>query len=67
MYCSQFESMRTDLLSQLADIPGLDITGMDSKDLCESLLYRTSNLNVVDNRMIIEAKISFIVQSKRFC
>ena len=29
----------TYLFSQLADVPGLDITSMDSKDLCELQLY----------------------------
>ena len=48
------------------DVPGLDITSMDSKDLCELLLYGTSDLNVVENRIIIEATISFIERSKRF-
>ena len=59
--------MRTDFFSQLAELPGLDITSMDSKDLCELLLYGTSDLNVVENRNIIEATISFIERSKRFC
>ena len=42
------------------DVPGLDITSMDSKELCELLLYGNSNLNVFENGMIIEATISFI-------
>ena len=57
----------TDLFSQLADVPGLDITSLDSKDLCELRLYGNSNFNVVENRMIIEAKTSFIERSKGFC
>ena len=32
-----------DLFSQLADVPGLDITSMDSKDLCELPLYGTAD------------------------
>ena len=67
LHCPQFDLMRADLFSQLADVPGLDITSMDSKDLCELLLYGTSELNVVENRIIIEATISFIERSKRFC
>ena len=67
LHCPQFDLMRTDLFSQLADVHGLDITSMDSKDLCKSLLYGNSNLNVVEDRMIIEATISFIERSKRFC
>ena len=39
LHCPQFDLMRKDLFSQLADVRGLDITSMDSKDLCELLLY----------------------------
>ena len=45
----------------------MNITNMDSKDLSKLLLYGTSDLNVVENRIIIEATISFIERSKRFC
>ena len=67
IHCSQFDLMRTDLFSQLADVPGLDISSMDSKDLCELLLYGNSYLNEVENRIVIEATISFTERSKRFC
>ena len=43
LHCPQFDFVRTDLFSQLADVPGLDITSTDSKDLCELLLYGTSD------------------------
>ena len=66
LHCSQFDLMLTDLFSQLADVPGLDITSMDSKDLCELLLYGNSNLNVAENRTVIAETISFIERSKRF-
>ena len=39
LHCSQSDLMRTDLFSELEDVPGLDITSMDLKDLCELLLY----------------------------
>ena len=52
--------MRTDLFSQPADVSGLDIMSMHSKDLCELLLYGTSDLKIVDNRMGNEATLSFI-------
>ena len=60
LHCSQFNLMRTDLCRQPADVPELDITSMDSTDLSKLLLYGNSDLNIVDNRMIIEAIISFI-------
>ena len=59
LHCPQFDLMRTDFFSQVADVPGLDITSIDSKDLCELLLHGTSDLNVVESRIIIEATISF--------
>ena len=48
-----FDVMRTDPFSQLADVPGLDIKSIDSKDLCELLSYGTSDLDVVESRMVI--------------
>ena len=47
-------------------IPGLDLTSTDSKDLSELLLYGTSDLNTVDNRMSFEATISFPERSRDF-
>ena len=49
-----------DLFRQLAEVPDLDITDMDSKSLCDLLLHRSNDLNTSTNRMIIEATISFI-------
>ena len=66
LHCSQIDLMRTDLFSQPADVPGLDITSMDSEDLCELVLCGKSDLNVIEYRMIIEATISFTERSKRF-
>ena len=54
LHCPLFDLMRTDLFSQPADVPALDITSRDSKDLCELLLNGTSDLNEVENGMIQE-------------
>ena len=68
MNYSQFNLMRTDLFGQLVDVPGLDITStsMDSKDLCQLLLYGNIKLNVVENRMVIEATISMMNDPRDF-
>ena len=54
-----------DLLGQLSEIPGLDISQHDSKSLCTLLLYGSPSLNIIANRMIMEATISFIKETKR--
>ena len=62
-----FDLMLADLFGQLADVPGLDFKSMDSKDLCELLLYGNSDWNAAENRMTTEATISFIERSQSFC
>ena len=47
-------------------IPGLDINKLDSDALCSLLLFGSKDLNIVENRIIIEATISFINATKRF-
>ena len=47
-------------------IPGLDITNLDSNVLCNLLLFGSSQLNIVANRIILEATIAFIDKTNRF-
>ena len=65
LHCDQFDLMRRDLFHQL-NIPGLDINKLDADALCTLLLFGTKDLNLVENRIIIEATISFINATKRF-
>ena len=65
LHCHQFDLMRRDLFRQLI-IPGLDINELDSDALCNLLLFGSKDLNVVENRIIIEATISFIEVTNRF-
>ena len=58
--------MRRDLLGQLSDIPGIDITVMDSESLCQLLLFGSINLTVVENRIVVEATMAYIKATKRF-
>ena len=59
-------TMRIDLFGQLTDIPGLDITNLESNALCELLLLGSSQLNIMGNRIILEATIAFIDKTNRF-
>lgn len=65
LHCQRFDLMRRDLLRKLSDIPGLDITKLHAKTLCKLLLYGNPHFNVVENRVILEATISFIESTKR--
>ena len=65
LHCPLYDIMRCDLLGQLSEIPGLDISHHDSKSLCTLLLYGSPSLNVIANRIIMEATISFIKETKR--
>ena len=47
------------------NVSGLIIDGMDTNTLCNLLLFGSNDLDVVQNRIIIEATISFIVATKR--
>ena len=51
---------------QFAEVPDLDITDMDSNFVCDLLLYGNADLNIIKNRMLTEATISFIEKTKRF-
>ena len=65
LHCHLLHEMRIDLLGQLSEIPGLDLINMDSKALCELLLYGSPQITIIDNRIIIEAAISLINRSMR--
>ena len=51
LHCHQFDLMCRDFFRQ-PSIPGLDITELD--------LFGSKDLNLIENRIIIEATISFI-------
>ena len=65
LHCHQFYLMRIDLFRQLT-VTGIDIYELDSNALCNLLLFGSQDLNVVENRIIIEATISFIEATERF-
>ena len=44
---------------------GIDIANLDSETLCNLLLYGSPNMNMIDNRIIIEATIEYIEKANR--
>ena len=66
LHCPLYDTLRSDLFSQLADVSGIQFARMDTSELYELLLYGDPKLNLIANRMIIESTISFIERSKRF-
>ena len=53
--CPLYDLLRSSLFSQLPDVPGLNITRMNTRELCDLLLYGDPKLNVIANKIIIEA------------
>ena len=66
LHCPLFNELRQDLLGQLSEILNEDALNLDPKELCHLMLYGSPSLSVIDNRMIIEATIQYIENSKRF-
>ena len=65
LHCPLFANARRDLFGQLRDIPLLDFSVLDNEALSNLLLFGDDKLNIVSNRMILEASISFIEKTKR--
>ena len=66
LHCPLYDSLRSDLFSQLADVPGLSITRMNTRELCDLLMYGDPKFNLIANRIVTEATIPFIKRSRRF-
>ena len=69
MHCPLYDVLRGDLFDQLSDVPGLDIasiSNIDDDTLCHRLLFGDPSLGTIENRVILEATISFIKNSGRF-
>ena len=69
MHCPLYDVIREDLFDQLSDVPGLDvasISNIDDDTLCHRLLFGNPSLGTIENRVKLEATISFIKNSCRF-
>ena len=49
----------------VTEVSGIDIANLDSETLCKLLLYGSPNMNMIDNRIIIEATIEYIEKTNR--
>ena len=58
--------MRADLFGQLSEISALNLNDMNAKALCSLLLYGSPYLNIITNRMIMDATILYIKTTQRF-
>ncbi len=65
IHCDQFAMMRRNLFDQPSKTPGLNLD-LDDTPLCDLLLFGDLHYNVITNKMILEATISFIKNTKRF-
>ena len=69
LHCPLYDILRRDLFDQLSDVPGLDIASvnnMDDDTLCHRLLFGDQSLGTIENRVILDATISFLKNSGRF-
>ena len=57
LHWARFNQLREDLFGTVTEVSGIDIANLDSETLCNFLLYGSSNMNMIDNRIIIEATI----------
>ena len=57
--------MRGDLFGHLSEIPGPELTNLSFKALCDLLLFSNEGFNNIDNKLILEATISFILSTGR--
>ena len=65
LHCPLFDNARSNLFGQLGDIPKLEFSVLDNEALSNLLLFGDRKLNIVSNRMILEATILFIEKTKR--
>ena len=69
LHCPLYDKLRRDLFDQLSDVPGLDIASvnnMDDDTLCHRLLFGDPSFGTLENRVLLDATISFLKNSGRF-
>ena len=69
IHCPLYDILRRDLFDQLSDVPGLDIASvnnMDDDTLYHRLLFGDQSLGTIENRVILDATVSFLKNSGRF-
>ena len=65
-YCPQYHALRLNLLDQISDIPGIDVTYFNESSFCNLLLYGNPSCTEIHNSIIIESTIIYITATERF-
>ena len=65
LHCPLYDVIRQDLFGQLENILDFNVSDMNSKSLCNLLLFGKPDLDVSVNKMIIEETLRFIENTKR--
>ena len=65
LHCARFNQLREDLFDTVTEVSRIDIANLDSEYLCNLLLCGSSNMNMIDNRVITEATIEYIEKTNR--
>ena len=66
LHCHLFQAMRSELFGQLSEVPGFKISNLLAKEICELILYGSSELKLLANRLLMEATLHFIKNTKKF-
>ena len=66
LHCPQFAYQRKIMLDLVYRITNINIIRQSGKELCNLLLYGDSYSNVIINRVILEATLKYIKNSRRF-
>ena len=65
LHCPRFAHQRKIMLDLVCRITNINIMRQSSKELCNLLLYGDSNSNVMINRVILEATLKYMKNSRR--
>ena len=65
LHCPLYDIIRQDLFGQLENILDFNVSDMNSKSLCNLLLFGKPDLDVSVNKLIIEETLRFIENTKR--
>ena len=65
LHCPRFAHQRRVMLDLVSRTTNINIMRQSSKELCSLLLYSDSNVNVMINRVILEATLKYIKNSRR--
>ena len=60
LHWPRFNLLREDLFSTVIEVSCIDIANLDLESLCILLLYCSSDMNMIDKRIIIETAIEYI-------